>query len=102
MSVRTASLPKPFHDAVVRWRETYLPDYDLLLDRVMELIAQFTHEVDTQHVARHMADTDGLAREPREGFVREISACQFLQQLARIRTGDDQHAKPCGDRVEAH
>jgi 1,2-phenylacetyl-CoA epoxidase catalytic subunit len=32
MSMRTASLPKPFHDAVVRWRETYLPDYDLLLD----------------------------------------------------------------------
>lgn len=33
MNARTASLPKPFHDAVVRWRQTYLPDYDLLLDR---------------------------------------------------------------------
>ena len=32
MSVRTASLPKTFHDAVVRWQETYLPDYDLLLE----------------------------------------------------------------------
>ena len=32
MTMRTASLPKPFHDAVVRWQETYLPDYDLLLE----------------------------------------------------------------------
>ncbi len=31
MSMRTESLPKPFHDAVVRWQETYLPDYDLLV-----------------------------------------------------------------------
>jgi 1,2-phenylacetyl-CoA epoxidase catalytic subunit len=32
MSMRSESLPKPFHDAVVRWQETYLPDYDLLLE----------------------------------------------------------------------
>lgn len=32
MSVRTEVLPQKFHDAVVRWRETYLPDYDLLLE----------------------------------------------------------------------
>jgi 1,2-phenylacetyl-CoA epoxidase catalytic subunit len=32
MSVRTTTLPKQFHDAVVRWRETYLPDYDFLMD----------------------------------------------------------------------
>ena len=32
MSVRTEVLPKQFHDAVVRWRETYLPDYDFLMD----------------------------------------------------------------------
>ncbi len=32
MSMRTASLPKTFHDAVERWRDTYLPDYDLLLE----------------------------------------------------------------------
>jgi 1,2-phenylacetyl-CoA epoxidase catalytic subunit len=31
-NVRTATLPKIFHDAVERWRDTYLPDYELLLD----------------------------------------------------------------------
>jgi len=33
MSVDRTHLPKKYHDAVVRWSETYLPDYDLLLDR---------------------------------------------------------------------
>jgi 1,2-phenylacetyl-CoA epoxidase catalytic subunit len=32
MSTRTALLPKKYHDAVVRWRETYLQDFDYLLD----------------------------------------------------------------------
>lgn len=32
MSTRTTSLPKRYHDAVVRWREAFLPDYDFLLD----------------------------------------------------------------------
>lgn len=32
MSTRTSRLPKRYHDAVVKWSETYLPDYPLLLD----------------------------------------------------------------------
>jgi len=32
MSTRTALLPKKYHDAVVRWRETYLQDFDYLMD----------------------------------------------------------------------
>jgi 1,2-phenylacetyl-CoA epoxidase catalytic subunit len=32
MTTRTTSLPKSFHDAVVRWREAFLPDYEFLLD----------------------------------------------------------------------
>jgi 1,2-phenylacetyl-CoA epoxidase catalytic subunit len=32
MSSRTTTLPKSYHDAVVKWRETFLPDYDFLLD----------------------------------------------------------------------
>ncbi|MFW6175208.1 MAG: Phenylacetic acid catabolic protein [Acidobacteriota bacterium] len=32
MSVRTASLPKKYHDAVLSWRDTFLPDYDFLMD----------------------------------------------------------------------
>ncbi len=32
MSTRTTSLPKTYHDAVVKWREAFLPDYDFLLD----------------------------------------------------------------------
>ncbi|HVT15469.1 MAG TPA: Phenylacetic acid catabolic protein [Thermoanaerobaculia bacterium] len=32
MSSRTASLPRSFHDAVVKWREAYLPDFDFLLE----------------------------------------------------------------------
>jgi len=31
-NVRTSTLPKKFHDAVVRWGQTFLPDYQLLLD----------------------------------------------------------------------
>ncbi len=32
MSMRSEKIPKKYHDAVVRWRETYLPDYDLLIE----------------------------------------------------------------------
>ena len=32
MSVKTASLPKKLHDAVVRWKDTYIPDYDFLME----------------------------------------------------------------------
>jgi 1,2-phenylacetyl-CoA epoxidase catalytic subunit len=32
MRMRSATLPKPYHDAVVRWRETYLTDYDFLIE----------------------------------------------------------------------
>jgi hypothetical protein len=32
MTTRTTSLPKSFHDAVVKWREAFLPDYEFLLD----------------------------------------------------------------------
>jgi len=31
MSMKTTTLPKPFHDAVRSWQEEYLPDYDFLL-----------------------------------------------------------------------
>ncbi len=33
MSVRATELPKPYHQAVERWRDTYLPDYDLLIEQ---------------------------------------------------------------------
>lgn len=29
---RTGEIPRKYHDAVLKWRETYLPDYDFLLD----------------------------------------------------------------------
>ncbi len=32
MNTRTASLPKPFHEAVLRWKDTYLTDFDFLMD----------------------------------------------------------------------
>jgi 1,2-phenylacetyl-CoA epoxidase catalytic subunit len=32
-NVTTSELPKKYHDAVVRWRETYLPDFDYLLEQ---------------------------------------------------------------------
>ena len=32
MSTWTTSLPQNYHDAVVRWQETFLPDYSFLLD----------------------------------------------------------------------
>ena len=31
-NVRSTTLPKKYHDAVVRWGQTFLPDYQLLLD----------------------------------------------------------------------
>ncbi len=31
-NVETALLPKKIHDAVLKWQETFLPDYDYLLD----------------------------------------------------------------------
>lgn len=32
MRAREAYLPKKYHDAVVAWRETFIPDYDFLMD----------------------------------------------------------------------
>jgi 1,2-phenylacetyl-CoA epoxidase catalytic subunit len=32
MSVRTTTIPKKYHDAVIQWRDTYLPDYGFLMD----------------------------------------------------------------------
>ena len=32
MSSRTTTIPKPFHNAVIKWRDTYLTDYDYLID----------------------------------------------------------------------
>ena len=32
MQTREARLPGKFHDAVVRWRDTFIPDYDFLMD----------------------------------------------------------------------
>ena len=32
MNTRTASLPKTYHEAVVRWKDTFLTDYDFLME----------------------------------------------------------------------
>ena len=32
MSNKTTTLPKRYHDAVLKWRDTYLPDYDFLME----------------------------------------------------------------------
>jgi 1,2-phenylacetyl-CoA epoxidase catalytic subunit len=32
MSMKTSTLPKPYHEAVRKWQEEYLPDYDFLLE----------------------------------------------------------------------
>ncbi len=32
MSTWTTTLPRKYHDAVIKWRETFLPDYDFLVD----------------------------------------------------------------------
>lgn len=32
MSTTTSKLPKKYHDAVVKWRDTFLPDFDFLMD----------------------------------------------------------------------
>jgi len=32
MNVRTTTLPKQFHDAVTKWKDTYLNDFDFLMD----------------------------------------------------------------------
>jgi 1,2-phenylacetyl-CoA epoxidase catalytic subunit len=32
MSAKTTTLPKTFHDAVLKWKDAYLPDFEFLLD----------------------------------------------------------------------
>ncbi|HEX3126782.1 MAG TPA: Phenylacetic acid catabolic protein [Thermoanaerobaculia bacterium] len=32
MNVKTTTLPKQFHDAVLKWKDAYLPDYEFLLE----------------------------------------------------------------------
>jgi benzoyl-CoA 2,3-epoxidase subunit B len=32
MNTRTTEIPKRFHDAVLAWRQTYLPDFDFMMD----------------------------------------------------------------------
>jgi len=31
-NVETTELPRKYHDAVERWRQMYLPDFDYLID----------------------------------------------------------------------
>src|SRR5919106_736463 len=32
MRVKTSTLPKPYHQAVLRWRDVFLPDYNFLIE----------------------------------------------------------------------
>ena len=32
MSVKTTTLPKKYHEAVLRWKDVFLPDYDFLIE----------------------------------------------------------------------
>ena len=40
MNIPSARLPKKFHDAVVQWQETFLPDFDLLLEHWDKLLSR--------------------------------------------------------------
>jgi hypothetical protein len=32
MATAKTHIPKKYHDAVIKWRETFLPDYGFLMD----------------------------------------------------------------------
>jgi 1,2-phenylacetyl-CoA epoxidase catalytic subunit len=32
MSMKTSTLPKPYHEAVLKWKDEYLPDFDFLME----------------------------------------------------------------------
>ena len=68
----------------------------------MELPAELADEVHAQRMRGAVTHADLLARQPREGFVGEIGIGELLQHLARIRTGEHQHAEARGDGVKAN
>ena len=45
MSHRTAPLPKKYHDAVLRWKDTFLPDWDYLMEHWDEHFPKETFEL---------------------------------------------------------
>ena len=68
---------------------------------MMQLPAELADEIDAQRMAVGMADVDLLAGEPGEGLVGEVGVGELLQDCARIRAGEDQHAVLRRHRVEA-
>ena len=69
---------------------------------MVELPAELADEVHAQRMRRAVTHADLLARQPGECLVREISVGELLQHLARIRTGEHQHAEARGDGVKAN
>src|SRR5262245_4769606 len=85
MSVRTASLPKHFHDAVVKWRDTYLPEYGFLVDNWEK---HFPHEPKFQLCAfRELGMCTEIECGEFKGKPKYQQACEMVPEQAHHLLG---------------
>jgi 1,2-phenylacetyl-CoA epoxidase catalytic subunit len=85
MSVKTVNLPKSFHDAVVRWRETYLPDYDFLIENWDK---HFPNDPEFQLCAyRQLGMCNEIECGELKGRPKSARACEMLPEQAHHLVG---------------
>ncbi len=85
MSLREAFLPKPFHSAVERWRDTFLPDFDFLMANWEK---HFPKEPRFKLCAfREMGMCDQIECGPDKGKPKITRACDLAEDQARHLAG---------------
>jgi 1,2-phenylacetyl-CoA epoxidase catalytic subunit len=85
MSTKTVNLPKRFHDAVVKWRETYLPDYDFLIENWDK---HFPNDPEFQLCAyRQLGMCSEIECGDLKGKPKATRACEMLPEQAHHLVG---------------
>jgi 1,2-phenylacetyl-CoA epoxidase catalytic subunit len=85
MSMKTVNLPKRFHDAVVKWRETYLPDYDFLIENWDK---HFPNDPEFQLCAyRQLGMCSEIECGELKGRPKAARACEMLPEQAHHLVG---------------
>ncbi len=65
----------------------------LIFDGMVQFPTQRTHEVNPQRAhAGTVSDGNLLCREPRKRLVGNVGVCELLENVARLRSGQHEHA----------
>ena len=88
MSMRSTTLPKRFHSAVESWRDTFLPDYDLLIenwDRFFPKDPQFELCAFREMGMCTQVECGDFKGQPKSNKATELQEDQAAHMLGAIR-----------------